>query len=85
MREPLTAEAAAAACHPAQSQLERFLRGELTRAEARQVVRHLLTGCPSCVAVARRVWRLGDFEDDKEIRCSSWKRPRSICGASSRR
>lgn len=85
MREPRTAEAAAAAFHPAESDLERFMRGDLTRAEVRQVVRHLLTGCPSCVAVTRAVWRLGDRHKDEEIRCSSLKRPRRICESSSRR
>lgn len=85
MREPLTAEAAAAAFHPTESDLERFLRGDLTRAENRRVVRHLLTGCPSCVAVTRAVWRLGDLQDDEETRCSSSKRPKRIYGPSSRR
>ena len=40
--------------------LECFLRNELQGAERRVVVRHLLTGCPQCVAVTRRVWSLAD-------------------------
>ena len=41
--------------HPTESELERFLRGELTRSETRAVVRHLLAGCEICRAVTRRV------------------------------
>jgi hypothetical protein len=40
--------------------LLRFLRGEASRAERRAVVRHLLTGCPGCVAVTRQVWLLAE-------------------------
>ncbi|HEY2292498.1 MAG TPA: hypothetical protein VGM86_17505 [Thermoanaerobaculia bacterium] len=54
------AEPFPASVHPAESDLERFLRGELTRSEARTVVRHLLAGCESCRAVTRRLWRFGD-------------------------
>ena len=42
--------------HLEPKELERFLRGELGRAEARRVVRHLLTSCPECVAVVRPLW-----------------------------
>ncbi len=42
--------------HPARESLERFLRGALPRPEARQVLRHLLTGCPSCRAAAGAAW-----------------------------
>jgi hypothetical protein len=41
--------------HPGHSDLERFLRGELPRDEARAVVRHLLTDCQRCVAIARQL------------------------------
>lgn len=34
--------------------------GELDRAEAAGVVRHLLTGCPRCAAITRRLWKLGE-------------------------
>jgi len=36
------------------------MRGESSRAEARAVVRHLLTGCPSCRRITGRLWRLGE-------------------------
>ena len=45
--------------HPHPIQLERFMRGELSRAEARPVVRHLLSRCPACLPVTRRLWFLG--------------------------
>lgn len=70
MNLPRIAEAAVDKSHPDKRELDRFLRGELTRAEIRRVVRHLLTGCPSCVAVTRAFWRLGDFEDDRTTRRS---------------
>ena len=46
--------------HPDPQLLERFLRCEVEGEERRIVVRHLLTGCPRCVAVTRRVWVLAD-------------------------
>jgi hypothetical protein len=46
--------------HPAIRQLERLMRGDLSRAEAVGLVRHLLTGCPRCAEVARRFWGLGE-------------------------
>jgi hypothetical protein len=45
--------------HPAAVDLERFMRGELGRAEVRELVRHMLTGCPQCLVVTRRLWSLG--------------------------
>jgi hypothetical protein len=45
--------------HPATALLEGFLRGELSAAECRTVVRHLLTGCPRCVKVTGRCWPPG--------------------------
>ena len=59
-REPETALPAACQDHPHPKQLERFLRGELSRPEVARVVRHLLTGCPACLQVTRRLWDLGD-------------------------
>ena len=47
--------------HPDPADLERFVRGELGETERRAVVRHLLTGCPKCVAVTRRSWVRGDL------------------------
>jgi hypothetical protein len=40
--------------HPDEDTLERFVRGELSRAEVGVVVRHLLTDCPRCVEAASR-------------------------------
>lgn len=37
------------------------MRAELESAERKVVVRHLLTGCPRCIQVTRRLWELGDF------------------------
>ena len=45
--------------HPGTHLLEGLLRGELSAAECRLVVRHLLTGCPRCVQVAGHGWPLG--------------------------
>ncbi len=36
------------------------MRNETEGAERRLVVRHLLSGCGSCVEVTRRFWRLGE-------------------------
>jgi hypothetical protein len=46
--------------HPEPQQLGRFMRGESLRDECRLIVRHLLTGCPQCVAITRRFWVLAD-------------------------
>lgn len=48
--------------HPEPAELLRFLRGEASQAEAQAGVRHLLTGCPQCMAVTRPVWRLAEHE-----------------------
>ena len=45
--------------HPAPGLLERFMQGDVPGPERRRVVRHLLTGCPLCVAVTRRIWAFG--------------------------
>ena len=47
--------------HPAPAALQRFLRGEASRAEVRTVVRHLLAGCPECVAVTRPMSELAEL------------------------
>jgi len=47
--------------HPDPQRLERFLRGQLPPIEIREIVRHLLTGCPRCREVTRRFWALGDL------------------------
>lgn len=46
--------------HPGSAQLERFMRGELSRVETRPIVRHLLIGCPRCSLATRRLWHLGE-------------------------
>jgi hypothetical protein len=47
--------------HPNTEILELFMRGELTSpGERRRLVRHLLAGCPRCLAVTRRCWVLVD-------------------------
>jgi hypothetical protein len=46
--------------HPKTTLLEAFMHGELSRAEAAGLVRHLLTGCPRCAEVTRRLWALGE-------------------------
>jgi hypothetical protein len=46
--------------HSDRDRLEGLVRGELPRAEAQAVVRHLLTGCATCRRVTGRLWRLGD-------------------------
>ena len=42
--------------HPTPDRLLRFLRGEVSRAEARVIVRHLLAGCRQCAAAIQPVW-----------------------------
>jgi hypothetical protein len=46
--------------HPPAEDLRRFMHGELKRSEVRELVRHLLTGCPQCLEVTRRLWDLGE-------------------------
>lgn len=46
--------------HPSAEELRSFMRGELKRSEVRDLVRHLLTGCPECLEVTRRLWDLGE-------------------------
>jgi hypothetical protein len=46
--------------HPREELLVRFVRGEASREESREAVRHLLAGCPECLQRTRRLWRLGD-------------------------
>jgi hypothetical protein len=44
--------------HPDSERLEHFMRGRLSRSEIIAVVRHLLTDCPRCLVVTRRLWLL---------------------------
>jgi tetratricopeptide (TPR) repeat protein len=48
--------------HLDSSLLERFMRNEADGQERRAVVRHLLAGCSSCLAVTRHFWRLGEAD-----------------------
>lgn len=43
--------------HPDEDLLSRFLSGETTRAETREVVRHLLANCPDCRAFTSAAWK----------------------------
>jgi hypothetical protein len=52
--------------HPEEPELSRFVRGELKGPDLRRIVRHLLTGCPACRRVTRRLWGLGDKEWSQE-------------------
>jgi hypothetical protein len=47
--------------HPTREELERFVRNELPREQALGLVRHLLTKCPDCTQVTRRLWRFGEW------------------------
>lgn len=53
---PLALELASGQGHPCEQELERLMHSELTRQEAREIVRHLLVGCPRCLQVTRRLW-----------------------------
>lgn len=57
--------------HPDPDELERFICEELERLEVRVVVRHLLTGCPQCVAVTSqfliREWKTASARNSAEV------------------
>lgn len=46
--------------HPEPRLLAEFMRNEAEDSVRRRIVRHLLTGCPQCTSVTRRLWALGD-------------------------
>jgi hypothetical protein len=46
--------------HPATGELERFMRGEPSPEERREVVRHLLRGCLQCTRITGRLWALAE-------------------------
>ncbi|HEV8580945.1 MAG TPA: hypothetical protein VGX68_17905 [Thermoanaerobaculia bacterium] len=56
---PVEGELADRHDHPKPEQLERFMRGEVSPAENRAVVNHLLTRCPQCRYITSRLWKLG--------------------------
>jgi hypothetical protein len=63
--------------HPDRGLLQRFLRGEASREEKGEVVRHLLAGCRECVAVTRPVWGMaGSLEEDLVVLAAQAVRPR---------
>lgn len=45
--------------HPSQRALAEFVAGELPPTETRQVVRHLLQGCPECQGITSQLWPAG--------------------------
>jgi len=57
---PLGEEGLWGSRHPGERELERFMRGAVSRREARSVVRHMLTGCPRCSDFTRPFWRLAE-------------------------
>jgi hypothetical protein len=60
--------------HIPEELLERFLRLETSKQESRQVVRHLLGGCPRCLEMAHRLTsETGIFTSFKGSRKSPWK------------
>jgi len=52
--------------HPEPGRLESFMRVGLPRGEVRELVRHLLSGCRTCLAVTGRLWLLGDRQRGKD-------------------
>jgi hypothetical protein len=48
--------------HFSRVSLERFFRSELCRAEARDIVRHLLRRCPRCTGLLREVSNQDGFQ-----------------------
>jgi tetratricopeptide (TPR) repeat protein len=47
------------------------MRGELPAAERRELIRHLLTGCPRCTEVTRRCWALGVPGAHSDRKCAA--------------
>ena len=54
--------------HPHPDLLLGFLQGETSKSETRDIVRHLLSGCRSCVAVTRPLWRVADGRGRRALR-----------------
>ena len=55
--------------HPSPDLLKRFVCGSLDAAERRRIVRHLLTGCPTCQEVTRELMQAGR----EVVRIVDWK------------
>jgi hypothetical protein len=54
--EAIAAVEAALQPHPTGADLDTFMGGRMGRKEAQNVVRHLLTGCPKCKQVTRKLF-----------------------------
>jgi hypothetical protein len=52
--------------HVSKQAMERFLRGETSRRQNRQIVRHLLR-CEPCGSLASSVWRPGGSRNYEEV------------------
>ena len=59
-RAAQASEAMADGQHPSRLCLLRFLRGLSSQVERREVVRHLLAGCPTCSEYTMKMLRLAD-------------------------
>jgi hypothetical protein len=64
MRPSPSTTRAGVAAHPPEARLVLFMLQKLPQPEALPVVRHLLTGCPRCLTVTRRLWDLGERRTD---------------------
>lgn len=58
--EPRAVRSGAGEGHPAQAEIESFMRGELPKERAAAVVRHLLRDCIRCSARTARLWSFGE-------------------------
>jgi hypothetical protein len=47
--------------HPTREELQRFMTEGLSPVDTKSVVRHLLTGCPTCTRETRKIWSFGEF------------------------
>lgn len=59
--------------HPTRPMLERFVLGDLTTAEMRQVSQHLMEGCEACQRVSASLWERGGGEAITDPRFSSFE------------
>jgi tetratricopeptide (TPR) repeat protein len=53
--------------HPSPEALERFILGQLSTMEMRDVARHLLSGCCECQQVTSTLWEPEDVFDEPEL------------------
>lgn len=52
--------------------MDRFVAGNASRREGREVVRHLLSGCGACAAVLRKAFRPPVQEQDYDAALTRW-------------